>query len=169
VVAASLDRCPLGYLLGGNGDVEAGLRLELVADRYLLGGYGWPLGLLQQIRRRQEAQSDAMTFKRDRVATAHANFLDSRSYVSHRLHPSTEHPCIYLKGKDVGVARLQVFEREKGICWNCGKYCGWDEGEMHHLVGGLGAKRCWCQANLGWNCRKCHREKHVRVRWRKKA
>lgn len=103
--------------------------------------------------------------KKDKALTAEREFLDPRSYIGQRIHPGTTHQCVYLKGKDVGVVRLEVFERDEGICWNCGTYCDWNDGEMHHLVGGLGAQRCWCLANLGWNCRKCHRLKHVGVRW----
>ena len=106
-----------------------------------------------------------MRFKRDKVATVHANFLDPRSYVSHRIHPGTAHPCQYLKGKDVEIIRLLVFEKEQGRCWNCGAYYGWNYGELRHLRGGGGAERCWCAENLGWGCPKCHRTEHVRVRF----
>lgn len=106
------------------------------------------------------------TFKINREATKAAAFLDRRSYVSLRIHPATEHPCIFLKGKDVEIVRLRIFEREKGRCWNCGAYYGWNYGELRHLEGGNGAERCWCDENLGWGCPKCHHLEHGRFpRW----
>jgi len=110
-----------------------------------------------------------MTYKRDKQATELRGFLDPRSYVSHRIHPGTEHPCEFLYGRDVGVARLEVFAREKGRCWSCLTECNWDIGEMHHLKGGLGAQRCECLENLRWSCPHCHRAKHVQVQWTKRA
>jgi len=103
-------------------------------------------------------------FKPDREATAAAHFLDSKSYVSHFTHPGTNHQCIFLRGKDVEIARMEVFEREKGRCWKCGAYYGWKYGHLHHKEGGLGARRCWCESNLEWSCPRCHREHHVHVR-----
>ena len=109
-----------------------------------------------------------MTFKRDKELTAAAHFLDPRSYISRHLHAGTAHNCRFLRGKDVEIARMEVFEREKGRCWNCGAYYGWNYGEMHHLEGGLGAQRCFCPENLGWACPRCHRARHVGVRWTKR-
>ncbi len=106
--------------------------------------------------------------RKDKALTAERRFLDPKSYIGQRVHPGTDHPCQYLKGKDVGVVRLLIFERERGRCWNCGAYYGWDYGELRHLKGGLGLERCWCPENLGWGCPKCHRSEHVRVRWSRK-
>jgi hypothetical protein len=108
-------------------------------------------------------------FKPNREATAAQGFLNTGSYVSFRLHPGTDHPCQFLKGKDVEVIRLAVFEREKGRCWNCGAYYGWNYGHLRHLAGGNGARRCWCPENLGWGCPKCHKSEHVRPMWTKKS
>jgi 5-methylcytosine-specific restriction endonuclease McrA len=99
-------------------------------------------------------------------ATKEANFTDHRSYVSSRQHPGSDHACMYLKGDDVAQARRRVFERERGRCWKCGAYYGWEFGHLRHLHGGNGEERCWCDENLGWGCPKCHMAEHGRVpRW----
>ena len=102
-------------------------------------------------------------FKPDPVATAEAGFTDHRSYVSFRLHPDTNHPCVFLKGDDATQMRRVIFEREKGICWRCKRFVDWEWGELRHLKGGNGAGRCWCPENLGWGCGPCHRTEHVQV------
>ncbi len=96
------------------------------------------------------------TFSKNPEATALANFTDKRSYVSFRIHPGSRHPCQFLKGDDVEQIRRLIFEREKGRCWKCGAYYGWEYGHLRHLKGGIGADRCWCPENLGWGCPKCH-------------
>lgn len=103
--------------------------------------------------------------KRDVQLTKAAKFLDPRSFIVQNLHPNTNHACVYLKGKDVGPARLRIFERDKGRCQACGAWYGWDWGELHHLKGGLGLQRCWCPENLAWSCPKCHRSVHARPLW----
>jgi hypothetical protein len=105
--------------------------------------------------------------KKDKEATKARKFMNPKSYVSSRIHPETSHPCQYLKGKDVEIVRMVIFEREKGRCFNCGAYYGWDYGEMHHKLGGLGPQRCFCEENLTWSCRRCHTNAHARIlQWR---
>jgi len=103
--------------------------------------------------------------KRDEQATKAAKFLNRESWIGKRLHPGTNKPCQYLKGRDVEFVRMRVFERDKGRCRACGRLVDWDWGELHHLVGGLGLQRCWCEANLAWSCASCHRKEHVQVQW----
>ena len=94
--------------------------------------------------------------------TAAARFLDPRSYVGARIHPGTSHHCQYLRGpEDVGKMRAAVRAAAKGNCHYCGEYC-WVRGELHHKQGGRGPQRCWCEENLVWACRQCHREEHGR-------
>lgn len=95
--------------------------------------------------------------------TRKREFLDHRSHVHNNGH-------IYLFGRDVQIVRLRIYERDKGICQlrlaNCKGFADWDSGgEMHHLNGGLGLQRCWCDHNLAWVCFSCHRNNHVRVKW----
>lgn len=103
--------------------------------------------------------------KADRQLTAAMKFQDHRSFIGHRIHPGTTHPCVYLRGKDVGPARLAVYERDKGLCQNCGRFEDWESGEMHHKRGGLTLERCSCGENLEWICGGCHRKKHVAPMW----
>jgi len=107
--------------------------------------------------------------RRDKAATQMAGFLDKRSYISFRIHPGTQHACIFLKGKDVEVMRRLVFQREQGHCQVCRAYYGWNYGEMDHIVGGRGPQRCWCAENLRWLCPEHHRARHVLVRWKENA
>lgn len=101
----------------------------------------------------------------DRELTAAMKFLDPRSFIGQRIHPGTTHQCCYLRGKDVGPARQAIYERDKGLCQTCQRFSDSDDGEMHHIQGGLGLQRCSCPENLEWICGPCHRAKHVRVMW----
>lgn len=103
--------------------------------------------------------------KRDKQLTEMMGFTDKRSYMGQRIHPNTKHQCQYLFGDDVTQVRRLVFDRERGRCWNCGAYYGWDYGHLRHIVGGRGLQRCFCLENLGWGCPKCHSREHVRVKW----
>jgi hypothetical protein len=71
----------------------------------------------------------------DKEATAARAFTDKKSYVGQRIHPETDHQCVYLFGDDVTQVRRRIFDRERGRCWNCGAYYGWDWGELRHLEG----------------------------------
>ena len=93
--------------------------------------------------------------------TEAARFRDPRSYVGTRIHPGTRHYCQYLYGADASKVREAVRKEAAGNCHYCGKFC-WEAGELHHKQGGLGLKRCWCEENLVWACRQCHREEHGR-------
>ena len=103
--------------------------------------------------------------KADRELTKAMKFQDPRSFIGKRIHPETNHQCVYLKGRDVGPARLAIYERDKELCKFCGRFADWDDGEMHHVVGGLGLQRCSCPENLVWSCGPCHQKEHGRF-WR---
>ena len=105
--------------------------------------------------------------KKDLQRTAEAKFKDKRSYWSREGH-------LYVRGEDVGPVRDWIYERDAGWCKlqlsrDCRNYRGSsipkDEFELHHIVGGLGLKRCWCEHNLQVACRACHRAAHVAPRW----
>jgi len=104
------------------------------------------------------------TYKKDREATARAHFKDPRSYVSLRIHPGQRFACVYLKGEDVGAVRERIRCWYNYSCAECGRYCS-ETGHLHHIVGGLGAQRCWCEVNLIWLCELCHKDKHVQISW----
>jgi len=103
--------------------------------------------------------------KRDVELTKRMHFMHKDSFVGQRMHPGTNHPCIYRRGKDVGPARLVIYERDKGRCQYCGVFADWDSGEIHHKEGGLGLQRCSCPENLAWACAPCHRKQHPQVQW----
>lgn len=50
----------------------------------------------------------------------------------------------------------------------CGAWYGLNYGEMDHIEHMTKVSRCWCDENLRWLCRKCHRGRHVQVRWSKR-
>jgi hypothetical protein len=102
--------------------------------------------------------------KRDWAETAARQFKDKRSYVGFRVHPGTSHCCVYLFGDDVTALRVQIFHAAHGLCWKCGQWVGWFDGEMHHRKGGLGRQRCYCIENQAWSCAGCHRPEHMQVR-----
>lgn len=101
--------------------------------------------------------------KRDPETTRLRMYLNSKSYVSFAGHE-------YLFGEDVSLRRAEIFKRDKGKCYRCGAYYGWDYGHMDHVEGGLGPQRCDCPHNLQWACPKCHSKKHNREpRWSRKG
>ena len=103
--------------------------------------------------------------RRDKHATANAGFCDPRSFVSRPwFNDGTVH--VYLKGADASAARTRTMERYKGKCALCGAVVG-TSGEMDHILNGP-TKRCWCENNLRWLCKPCHRERHVHVKWSRK-
>lgn len=116
--------------------------------------------------------------KRDEQATALAKFHDPRSYVANWNHQGTDHPCIYLKGReDKGAQREAIFRRDKFRCQACGRLLSLDGelapvGEWHHKKGGLGRQRCDCIENAELRCPPwlgdCHSGEHVQVQWTKK-
>jgi hypothetical protein len=97
--------------------------------------------------------------KIDREKTQAAEFLDHRSYWNQNGH-------VYLHGRDVEIVRLRIFERDNGICQlrlpGCKGRADWEWGDLEHEQGGLGLKRCWCDHNLRWSCKPCHRKKDGR-------
>lgn len=111
--------------------------------------------------------------KRDRQATELAEFSDPRSFVGKRKHPGTDHPCIYLRGDDVGVLRQRIYERDAHRCTlklACDgtrelPYDGtiWERWHLEHEQGGLGLDRCWCDENVRGACAACHFVKDGRV------
>ena len=107
--------------------------------------------------------------RRDKELTAMRKFNDPRSFVANWKHPGTEHPCVYLKGRDVGERRQIVYDEAKGRCFYCGAWYGPNYGELHHLRGGLGNQRCWCIENLAWVCPRCHRTHHGHTRFGEKS
>ena len=85
--------------------------------------------------------------------------LEKDSFASHDAH-------LYLVGQDKSIQRARVFEKTKGICFKCGRFCSWEEGEWHHLKSGL-VGRCDCLHNAAWACGRfvsnCHTSEHVQV------
>ena len=100
--------------------------------------------------------------KRDWAETAARGFKDKRSYVGFRIHPGTSHCCVYLKGKDTTLARERIFYRDGGRCFACGNYIALEYGELEHEKGGDSRERCYCDENLRWADRFCHRIKDGR-------
>ena len=116
--------------------------------------------------------------KRDRqltdLAYANGTFVDPkrRSYVAQKLHPGTDHPCVFLRGKDRSNRRDELFKRVKGLCINCKRYRDEDHGDMSHEVSrGRGGCDCW--ENLAWRCTffvaNCHTKEHPQVQWTRKG
>lgn len=95
--------------------------------------------------------------KRDIQATQARGFEDKRSYV-------TPNGREVLCGKDKAARRLEIFERDRGRCFSCGKLVFWSQGEWHHVRGGL--LRDDRLENGRWSCRRCHSRQHVQVRLR---
>lgn len=99
--------------------------------------------------------------RRDAMATKAAGFASRYSYVSHRIHPGTNHQCVYLAGfEDCGSRRAEVFTRDRWKCVDCGCYVqSWGgNGRVAHLAHGGHTKveRCWCMENLKTKCEDCH-------------
>jgi hypothetical protein len=116
--------------------------------------------------------------KRDRELTEQAYadgaFVDKkkRSYVAQKMHPGTDHPCVFLRGTDRSIRRAQLFKRAKGICAGCGRYRDEEHGDMsHELSRGKGGCDCW--ENLAWRCTffvaNCHTSLHPQPMWTKRA
>jgi 5-methylcytosine-specific restriction endonuclease McrA len=90
-------------------------------------------------------------------------FLSRFSYWSTRIHPGTDHQCIYLAGVDCEPAYRSAIMEAKGRCQLCGT---WTLNlEVDHIEHKTKASRCWCPENLRAICIKCHRERHPRVKW----
>lgn len=94
--------------------------------------------------------------KPDKGLTRAAAFADHRSFICQRGGE-------YLYGADKRNRRAQVFRRDEGRCQKCGSLASWNNGEMHHKVGGL-VGRTDSLENLEWICGPCHRLEHVAVR-----
>ena len=111
-------------------------------------------------------------FKRDKQATEAAGFVDRDSYISHRVHPGTDHQCQYLKGDDVEQIRRKIFDRDRHRCQLKLVCTGvrvlpfegdiYTRGHLEHEKGGYGAQRCFCMENLRIACYACHVIKHGR-------
>ena len=112
------------------------------------------------------AYGKSKVMRMDKELTKRAGFQDHRSYVSNCIHPGTAHRCSYLFGKDKGIRRLTIYERAQGFCEGCliKHFIGWDDGEWHHVKGGLGKQHCDCVENGLWVCPNFHRKQHVAVR-----
>lgn len=91
----------------------------------------------------------------DVKATKAAHFLSKFSYVSLRIHPGTNHQCVYLAGDDCGVRRRDVFARDSYRCVDCGGNINWEIGQLAH-GGSTKVSRCWCFENLRTKCYACH-------------
>jgi 5-methylcytosine-specific restriction endonuclease McrA len=63
-----------------------------------------------------------------------------------------------LKGKAMTALRIACFERDKGMCQECGRFPGWWWGEMAHIR----AKRNNGDTldNVRWLCSRCHMIEH---------
>lgn len=100
-------------------------------------------------------------------------FKDERSYVAgERMHPGTNHPCIYYFGEDVGPIRHRIYERDEHRCQlkiacdgtqelpsDGSLYERW---HLEHAQGGIGQSRCWCDENMRGACYECHQIKDGR-------
>lgn len=89
-------------------------------------------------------------------ARASGRFRDKRSGLA---RDGGEH----LAGIDKSNRRGEVIMRAGGCCEECGKYLG-NEGEWHHIVGGLG--KIDSLENALYLCHECHtgtRGKHVQT------
>jgi 5-methylcytosine-specific restriction endonuclease McrA len=118
--------------------------------------------------------------KRDKQLTDSTDFLDPRSFIGKRIHPGTSHPCLYLKGDDVGVVRRAIYARDGGRCTLKLQCSGakvlpfdgsvFERWHLEHETGGLGLQRCWCPENLRGACWACHKIKDNRdPRWTVRA
>lgn len=110
--------------------------------------------------------------RRDDEATRLRQFSSPDSYVSHRIHPGTTHPCVYLAGKDAAFVRSVIFEKYGSRCFWCAKWVPFDgpvtvRGHLCHVGGSTKVERCWCVEALRLGCYECHiLEEHAREpRW----
>lgn len=96
--------------------------------------------------------------------------VDSRSFWSIDGH-------ILAYGKDKEPIRAEIFrlnrEANGGVnrCWNCGVMVEEHEGD-HMAANGewdhiYTKRRCDCTHNGRVSCPKCHRDRHVQVKWSK--
>jgi hypothetical protein len=93
----------------------------------------------------------------DHETTKAMSFASKYSYVSHRIHPGTEHGCQYLAGfEDIGKRRQEVFERDGFLCVDCGFPATHDDPlELAHS-GNTKISRCDCWENLKTKHHSCH-------------
>lgn len=62
----------------------------------------------------------------------------------------------YPRKDAVGIIRKRVYDLAEGFCKYCGKYAGWEVGEMHEeLPRGQGGEISIY--NSVWSCVNCHR------------
>jgi hypothetical protein len=98
--------------------------------------------------------------KIDKEATKEARFHSKYSYVSRRIHPGTEHQCVYLAGfDDIDIRRHEIFMRDDFRCVSCGMQISWITGHMSHK-GNTKISRCYCMENLDCMCHDCHKKHH---------
>jgi hypothetical protein len=108
-------------------------------------------------RRREQIILHKNPFRRDAEATKAMHFASKYSYVSRRIHPGSDHPCVYLAGlEDIEKRRLIIFTRDKFSCVDCGAKVSWDTGHLAH-GGHTKISRCDCLENLKTKCHECHK------------
>lgn len=93
-------------------------------------------------------------------------FLSRFSYWSTRIHPGTDHQCVYYAGLDCGPMRENALAKAKGRCESCGVWT--NRLEVHHIEHKTKVSRCSCPENLLVLCVRCHRGRngmHMQVRW----
>ena len=110
--------------------------------------------------------------KADRQLTEAANFEDPRSFIGKRIHPGTQHNCLYVRGDDVRPVRVAIYARDGGRCTLKLKCDGsrvlpfdgsiYERWHLEHKVGGLGLQRCFCPENVRGACWDCHQAKDGR-------
>ena len=100
--------------------------------------------------------------KKDVEATKAAGFFSRYSYVSHRIHPGTNHQCEYLAGGDCENRRRVVFDRDGFKCVDCGQNVNIFTGQLDHIGGNTKVTRCWCPEALQTRCATCHFNRHGR-------
>ena len=98
---------------------------------------------------------------RAKQRTVDAGFKDRRSRIGYRTDGSEFWD---LCGVDMGIQRNRVILRDRLRCQKCGKALTLEECELDHIRSrGKGGDDSL--GNLQVLCRKCHRDKHVSVRW----
>jgi 5-methylcytosine-specific restriction endonuclease McrA len=66
---------------------------------------------------------------------------------------------VRLKGADLERLRREVFTRDKWLCCNCGRTCGWVSGHLAHIKS-RGAGGSDTAENTRLLCRDCHMDEH---------